>query len=315
MCMAEKRIKTTPKDFFLNLFSIIALYVSATSLITLLFQYINHLFPDPLEFISTNNGAIRFTISSLVVFFPVYLWSVLFMQRSYQGEPVRKEVAIRKWLVYFTLFSASLIIIGDVVALVMKFLGGELTIRFLLKIIAVLFVAGLVFCYYFWDLRQKKDRELSKTFAYGVSAIVFLVIVANFFIIGSPMEQRKRLFDEKRISNLGFLQSEIVFFWQTEGELPKTLNDIKDDIRGVVPPIDPETGEEYAYRVVDELTFELCAVFDTKGGDEHAKERAIFPVSQTDWTHGAGLECFSRHIDPEVYSQENLKFPQPPQSL
>ena len=309
--MAEKRVKTTPKDFFLNLLSIIALYVSATSLGTLLFQYINHAFPDPLEAVSTNEGAIRFAISSLVVFFPVYLWSVIFMQKSYQKEPERKEVAVRKWLVYFTIFAASLIVIGDVVALVMKFLGGELTARFLLKIVAILFIAGLVLGYYFWDLRQKRDRELSKPFAYGVSFLIFLAVAANFFIIGSPMEQRKRLFDDRRVSDLSYLQSEVLYYWQTQGELPQKLGNIRDDIRGVMPPTDPATGEGYTYNIVDDLTFELCANFDTEGGENYDREVFSYPVAQADWTHGAGTQCFTRHIDPEVYSKENVNIPKP----
>lgn len=41
--------KVSPKDVFLNILSILTLYISAGSFLTLLFQYINIFFPDPLQ--------------------------------------------------------------------------------------------------------------------------------------------------------------------------------------------------------------------------------------------------------------------------
>ncbi len=310
--MAKETAKTTPKDFFLNLLSIVALYVSATSLGTLIFQYINHVFPDPLEYVSTNDSLIRFAISSIVVFFPVYIWLGVYMQKGYQKDPGRKEVAIRRWLVYFTLFAAAMFIIGDVVALLMKFLEGELTVRFFLKIATILSIAGLIFGYYLWDLRQKKDREVVKAFAYGVGCLVVAVVATNLLVIGSPVEQRRRLFDERRVSDLQYLQSEIVFYWQAKGELPAELGELEDDIRGIVPPTDPATEETYVYKVTDDLSFELCTTFDTEDNEEKARPRAesvYYLADQADWTHGPGYTCFERHIDPEVIGQEDVKLP------
>jgi len=154
--------KTGPKDVFLHLLAIIMLYVSAISFLTLVYQIINISFPDPLEagrFISSGiNGAIRWSISSLVIVFPVYLLSSWYLNKSYEQAPVKRELRIRKWLIYFTLFVAALIIIGDLVTLINTFLGGGLTLRFILKVLAVLFVAGSVFWYYLWDLRKHKTE-------------------------------------------------------------------------------------------------------------------------------------------------------------
>jgi uncharacterized membrane protein YraQ (UPF0718 family) len=46
------------------------------------------------------------------------------------------------------LFVASSIIIGDVITLLYNLLGGELTVRFLLKALVVAFIAGTIFWYY-----------------------------------------------------------------------------------------------------------------------------------------------------------------------
>lgn len=154
-------MRTEPKDIFLQLLAIITLYVSAGSFIALLFQYINILIPDPLE--ARNyyafTGAyrtIRWSIASLVVIFPVFLGTSWFLEKQYAREPEKRYLGIRKWLVYFTLFAAALIIIGDLVVLIFNLLGGELTARFLLKVLVFFFVAGSVFYYYFWDLRKRR---------------------------------------------------------------------------------------------------------------------------------------------------------------
>ena len=121
----------------------------------------NVFLPDPLAdgayYLSGAYGAIRWAISSLIVVFPVYLWSTRFLNKLYQKSPDKKDLRIRKWLVYFTLFAAGLIIIGDLVALINNLLGGELTIRFLLKVLTILFVTGSVFGYYLWDIRSNRE--------------------------------------------------------------------------------------------------------------------------------------------------------------
>lgn len=151
--------KTSPKDIFLHLLAILTLYASAIAFITLIFQYINLSLPDPLE---TQRGfglqsafqGIRWSIASLIVIFPVYLFSSWHLNKGYAKLPEKRNLRIRKWLIYFTLFAAALIIIGDLVALIFNLLGGELTARFLLKVLTIFFVAGSVFYYYLWDLRR-----------------------------------------------------------------------------------------------------------------------------------------------------------------
>ncbi|MDO8470235.1 MAG: DUF5671 domain-containing protein [bacterium] len=151
--------KASPKEVFLHLFSIITLYVSAVALGTLLFQFVNLGFPDALNesypwALDGIHSAMRFAISSLVVAFPAFLWTMRTLAKSYATDPERRNVRIRKWLVYFTLFVAGLIMVGDLIALLNSFLQGELTVRFALKVVAVFLVSGAVFWYYRSDNRQ-----------------------------------------------------------------------------------------------------------------------------------------------------------------
>lgn len=159
--MVERALKTSPKDVFLHLLAIVTLYTSGISFLVLVFQYVNILFPDILSgyyYVDSAYGAIRWSISSLVVVFPVYLLTMRHLNRSYENTPSKRNLRIRRWLIYFTIFAAALILIGDIVTLINNLLGGELTIRFLLKVGAVAFVTGSVFGYYLWDVKRFKTE-------------------------------------------------------------------------------------------------------------------------------------------------------------
>ena len=62
----------------------------------------------------------------------------------------------RSSAIYLTLFIAAGCLIGDMTTLVYQLLGGELTVRFMLKVIVVGAIAGTVFGYYLHDLRREE---------------------------------------------------------------------------------------------------------------------------------------------------------------
>lgn len=300
--------KTSPKDIFLQLLSIVTLYGSAAGFLTLLFQFTNVWFPDPLDQHSSFNAyrSIRFAVSSLVIVFPVYVWVMRFLERSYKKEPEHKEIRIRKWLVYFTLFAAGLIIMGDLVALVNGLLGGELTARFVFKVLSVFLVSGAVFWYYYWDMKGAEPPGGMQFFEWTVVSVVAVGIVGAFFVVGSPQQERLRRFDEQRVSDLENIQWQIVNYWQKKQSLPADFSLLEDDIMGSRAAMDPETGAMYGYEVRGNLMFVLCATFSLpSAGKEVINSRAI-PVAPdsefgANWEHAAGHVCFERTIDPDLY--------------
>ena len=69
-------------------------------------------------------------------------------------DPTKRASKVRRWLTYWTLLVAAGALLGDVTTLVYNLLGGELTVRFVLKIVTVGLIAGTAFTYYLRDLRH-----------------------------------------------------------------------------------------------------------------------------------------------------------------
>lgn len=301
--------RNLPRDLFLHLLAMVTLYWSAISFVTLLWQFVNYFFPDPLRRYYSEilfSGPIRFAISSLIIVFPIFIFTSWYLNKIYKKELSVRESRIRKWLIYLTLFIASLIIIGDLVGLINVFLGGDLTIRFTLKALAVLLVAGIIFAYYLDDVRKDAPTKLSKYFAWLSSIIVLICVIGAFFIVGSPISARLTQFDQQKISDLQQIQNRIVNHWQSKEKLPASLVELEDSISGFKIPKDPQTGQSYDYFVLDSenLSFELCANFN-KDGKSFYSESYTTPIYPTgiseNWEYKQGRFCFNRNIDPQLY--------------
>lgn len=302
-------VRNSPRDFFLHLLAIAALYLSAVSFGTLIFQFINKFFPDPLAELYQGSfaGPLRWAVASLVIVFPTYVWVAWFLARDVVRHPEKRELKIRKWLFYFTLFAAAVVIIGDLVALIYNFLDGALSARFILKILTVFFIAASVFGYYLWNLRMERMASRDprmKWFVFGVVAVVSIATLYGFFVVGSPFAERMRRFDEHRVQDLQSIQWQIVNYWQRKGRLPDTLENLRDDISGYVVPRDAASGEPYGYRALGPRQFELCVTFKTKSSEiDSGIARPLYPGSDSfgNWRHESGRTCFQRTIDPELY--------------
>ncbi|KPJ86017.1 hypothetical protein AMJ57_00915 [Parcubacteria bacterium SG8_24] len=148
------------REAFMYLLLFLCLYISAVSFGRLLFEFINRAFPDPLRYFEqADTSGLRMSVASLIVAFPLYLWLSWLTLKAVRQDPDKRGSKIRKWLTYITLFVAAGVIIGDLITLLFNLLGGELTTRFLLKVAAVLLIAGLIFGYYLWDLRQEEKND------------------------------------------------------------------------------------------------------------------------------------------------------------
>jgi hypothetical protein len=307
--------KTTPKDFFLWAGAMIALYVSIFSFIALIFDYINYAFPDPLDYYPSDpySGGVSYEMASLLVLAPIFLILMRVIHRAIQKDPTRGEVWVRRWALYFTLFIASVTLAIDLIALIMYFFNGDLSLRFVIKVALVFLVAGAGFLHFMADLRGYWEQNPSKarTISWAVGILVVATIASGFLIIGTPMQARLYRFDEQKVSDLQTIQSEVVTYWQETGALPTSLQQLNDPVSGVIVPSDLQPGDSYQYDVLQKLAFKVCATFNepTASGmitpDEVAMPAPAGPGGTQDlsdsWYHGTGNVCFARTIDPSRY--------------
>ena len=149
------------REAFLYLLLFATLYVWAYHLGSLLFDLVNHALPDPADpaYQRMNaDSSMRLSVASIIIAFPVYLFVARLLSRELARNPVKRQSVVRRWLTYVTLFLAAGVLVGDMITLVYHLLGGELTLRFGLKVLVVAAIAGGVFGFYLQDLRRE-ERE------------------------------------------------------------------------------------------------------------------------------------------------------------
>jgi hypothetical protein len=306
-------LKTTPKDVFLQLLMMVMLYICVISFITISFSYIDYWHPDPLNYyLQGTLDSIKHASSMLIVSFPLMLLLGWFIQKDFRKNPGKHELKFRKWLVYLTLFVSAITIVVDLIQLVYRFYGGDLTLTFSLKVLSVLILTGAVFGYYVWDVQSEPHKsKVPNRVAWTSSIAVVAMIVLGFIVVGSPTKQRQLRMDEQRVNDLSMLQGEIINYWTLKDTLPTSLNDLKNDLRGFIPPVDPETQAPYEYTAVEPLKFKLCATFTLPSQNSNIDGKTVpvatpyyyggYPASGDLWTHDTGLKCFERTIDPSLY--------------
>lgn len=309
--------KITAKDFFLQLGAIAAFYACIIALITLLFEVINYAYPSITNAYQYYLPSISLQVATLMVAFPLFIFISWTLQKSYAAEPSLRDAPVRKWLAFVTLFIAGAVVAGNLITLIYMYLDGrELTAGFLLKVLVLLLIAGGVFAYYLREIKNiisPKERSVWRVVA-GLVALVSIVL--GFMVIGSPAAQREYRLDMQRTSHLQDAQWQIVTYWQQKGTLPATLDELRDPIRSTMIPVDPATGEAYEYTPTGPLSFDLCATFsrESRNAKRPIGSSSTYPMPIRDvyhpggpegdnWQHGAGRECFSRTIDPELYPQ------------
>jgi len=317
----------TPRFFFISLGVLVALITSVASFLVLFFETLNKRFPDALEmgyqagYNAYSYDSIRGTLSTLIIFFPVFLILSYYWRKISKVSLGIKDTIIFKWMIYLIIFLSSLVIIIDLVTLVQYFVSGEITARFIYKVLGAGLVAALVGFNYFFELKNHDVIEPSRRplIHTVVAVILFLGLITwSFAIMGSPAKQRAWRLDGTRVNDLQNIQSQIISYWQQKEKLPENLSDLSNPIMNNYLPVDPEykIGRLYEYKIIDKLSFELCATFTLATPIDpvnQAYNRAqATPVVTTDkplstsslndsWTHGEGRTCFSRTIDKDIY--------------
>jgi uncharacterized membrane protein YidH (DUF202 family) len=296
---------TKVTDFFLNLGAIVALYTVVVSLLNLLFTVINTAYPQINSgYYYDNSASISFPVATLVIFFPIFILLMWFLEKGYAMAPEKRHLGIRKWLTYVTLFVAGLTLAGDLVTILYYFIDGqELTAGFILKVISVFAVALCVFLYYISDIREKLSAQNRKIWLFISIIIVLGSIIWGFSVLGSPRTQQLLKYDTQKVNDLQNINGQINSYWQMKGVLPTKLDDLSGPNNYFTVPTDTQNGKVYEYRVLTGTKYELCAEFnkDSNINSKNVAQTQIYPYQPTYWNHPAGRFCFSQIIDSKMY--------------
>ncbi len=338
----ETNTKMTPKFFFLSLGVLIGLITTVTSFLNLAFETLDFRFPDVLNatyqsgYYSYNYDGARMAIATLIIFFPIFLILMRYWKKTIANGLSVADSVIRKWMIYLILFLSAIVTAVDLVTLVRYFVAGEITTRFILKVVIALVVGLGTGVYYILELREQKTMwgfKIDLWSAIKSSVLVLILIIWSFSVIGIPNQQRTWRLDDKRVQDLQNMQYQIINYWQQKEKLPAKITDVANPISGYSLPVDPEfqNGKIYEYKTTGDLSFELCATFsapipkgwvEQSGGGIQPMAVSVSDVGTTNvsypypgpgygsndsWDHQTGRTCFERTIDPQIYPP----FPKP----
>lgn len=323
----EPTRKLSPQFFFLAIGSLVTLIASVSAFLNLVFSTLDHVFPDVLTasyqygYVSYSFDAMRSALAVLIIVFPVYLLLNRLWQRTILKGMSHWDEIVRKWIIYLILFLASITVIVDLVTLVRYFVSGEITIRFILKVVVVLVTAGMVGWYYVGRLGIVRGKHWDRLLLIKSIVLVLVAIVWSFSVMGGPGSQRDLRLDQRRIEDLQSIQWQVISFWQQKEKLPESLEEFKNPISSFMVPQDPEfeKGMTYEYNKLEDKKFELCATFAAPlpkgwvensksgfGGEMPMRDIAVssmpYPGGMNEsWDHQEGRTCFERTIDPDLY--------------
>lgn len=329
--METNKPKMSVGFFFLSLGVLITLITSVVSFLNLIFETLDKRFPDVLNasyqygYYTYDYEGIRSALATLIIFFPVFLVVSYFWKKFSEREMSHVDGLIKKWVIYIILSLSSVLLMIDLVFLIRYFISGEITARFIWKVVAVLVTGLLVGKYYILNLLHDKMFGMKvrsgAVFSVVSTALVVFVIAVSFKVMGSPASQRMFRLDDRRINDLQSLQYQVINYWQQKEKLPEKLSDLSNPLSGYSLPVDPEfeKGKTYEYNTKDKMAFELCSTFSKpipKGWREYGNDRAYPMYSEKDvavsypypngginesWDHQEGRTCFERIIDPDMY--------------
>lgn len=295
------------KYAFLYLLSLVSLVFMSTSVGIVIFQIINKVVKDPVKADFFNSDALKFAISALIIAAPIYFLTTRQINKSLYSGAMDKESGVRKWLTYFILLITSVVMIGWLIGTINSFLSGDITVKFILKALASIVIAGSIFGYYFYDIKREqiigsKDKTIA-SYSYISMVVVLVALVAALFFIESPTQARNRLRDNQLINKFDQIDSAINSYYAENKKLPQSLDVLVREKRVIDENEikDPVSGEKIGYKPGNEKIYELCGNFLSSNKEDPN------PYYKSRWQHDIGNQCISQR----VYDSAQLKGEKP----
>lgn len=302
-----EQANNSAKFAFFYLLSLVALVFVAISVGMVYFQIINLKVVDDINLYSGQftSDSLKFAISALIIASPIYFLMVRFINRSLESGALSREAGIRRWLTYFILFVSAVVIIVWLIMTLNAFLNGEITLKFILKALTVLFIAGVIFGYYLYDIRRLSGSSgqdiYMKIFGYGSLLIVAVSLGVSFVYVESPAATRNRKQDEAIVNKFDQIDTAVNAYYDENKKMPASLEELKKDRKYLYDEestIDSVSKKSFEYKVSAKDAYELCAEFKMSNKDKNTQNDYI----NGRWPHDAGRQCIKQvvHINDAV---------------
>lgn len=288
--------KNAPKFAFYYLLSLVALIFMAIATGQIIFQLINKFIMDPFSSYGADfsTDVLKFAISAIIIATPIfYIISNLIYKSLFSGK-LEKDAGIRRWLSYLILFASAVIIIVFLIVTIIAFLNGELTGKFILKMLTVILISATVFTFYLYDVRrpivEKVHDKIIKLYFICSLFIVIATFAASLFIVESPTQSRNRRIDEKIVSSFYNIENDVNYYYQANKKLPDNIEIIKNTSSYKDSYQDPESKAVFVYKITGTTTYDLCANFRTSNKGSEGREYIYIEESKR---HEAGQNCLN----------------------
>ncbi len=271
--------------------SLVTLFIMSLSFGGIVFEIIDKFSPDIAKY---GGSSLKSSMSGILIASPIFYFSMNAIYSSLKTGELNKDSEVRKWLVYFILFISSVVVIGALMGILNTFLDGALTINFIFKALTVLFIACLIFGFYFYDIKRQEFTDFKVNKVFFLVSLIFVLsgLIASFFIVESPTEARNRKIDDMILQDFNNIDYALQEYYNKNEELPETLNNLKDSIRYFsLNFVNPVNNEEYVYEIVGEKKYRLCTYFSSSN---ILKERKSYLDER--WEHSQGYNCIEINI-------------------
>lgn len=302
----KKRVSRSPRDAFLHLLGMAMLYTVAFATGTILFHFVDRWLPAATDdALGVLGGSLRTAAAALLVSLPILGLTHRTIGQDASRDPALRLTPVYRTLAYLTLLITSLVMAGDLIAAIICFLSGDLTVRFILKALIILLLAGGIYLWFSSDVgREESVAGTSgkskatipppppwRDWLHRIGAAVAIVsMLAALYTAGSPFRQRQLRLDARRVGDLRAIQQNVETYFDRKSVIPAKLEALAGDpatfLRNTT---DPVTGRPYRYERIDADTYTLTAEFDLPSPPEQDQ-----PAWSRDgfFNHAAGEQSF-----------------------
>lgn len=289
------------KFAFFYMLSLVALVFMALSSGMILFQIINKHILDVINNYQSNFSSeqLKFAISALIISAPIYYLTMRRICKNLFSGALKKDSEIRKWLTYFVVLVASVVMIGWLIATVNSFLDGELTQKFILKALTAIGISASVFGFYLHDIKREnvagEKDGVTRIFLYASLIAVIAIFTASLFTVESPTETRNRKLDEAILDKFNEIDNAMNEYYFENKSMPENLDILVSEFTYITEDslTDPVAKKKFEYKKVSDNAYELCADFRASNKNDNEEDYMGY---KDRWPHDSGYQCLKQKV-------------------